>query len=99
VDPCVLTFPWQFFLSISLMEGKPLQQAVGVVRDKFVPTMIANYMVRACVRACMRVRCEGRAHAPVCGRRSVESKGVGGNMQLPCAEVVQLNPAFARWSF
>ncbi|KIZ06048.1 protein Mpv17 [Monoraphidium neglectum] len=34
-----------FFLSISLMEGKPLQQAVGVVRDKFVPTMIANYMV------------------------------------------------------
>lgn len=29
------------------MEGKPLQQAVEVVRDKFVPTMIANYMVRA----------------------------------------------------
>lgn len=34
-----------FYLSVSLMEGKSLKQAVGVVRDKFVPTMIANYML------------------------------------------------------
>ncbi|KAI8467798.1 MAG: hypothetical protein J3K34DRAFT_429281 [Monoraphidium minutum] len=34
-----------FFFSISLMEGKRVQQAVEVVQDKFVRTMLANYML------------------------------------------------------
>jgi hypothetical protein len=37
----------QFFLTVSLLEGKRLQQAVEVVREKFAPTMVANYVVRA----------------------------------------------------
>jgi hypothetical protein len=37
--------PAQFYVVISLMEGKTAQQAFNVVRDKFVPTMAANYMV------------------------------------------------------
>lgn len=34
-----------FYLTISLMEGKRVSQAVDIVREKFVPTMLANYML------------------------------------------------------
>jgi hypothetical protein len=35
----------QFYVAISLMEGKSGREAVGAVHDKFVPTLQANYMV------------------------------------------------------
>lgn len=35
----------QFYLTVSLLEGKRFQQAVEVVKEKFVPTMMANYLV------------------------------------------------------
>ena len=36
----------QFYVAISLMEGKGISTALDVVHDKFLPTMVANYAVR-----------------------------------------------------